>query len=178
MPWKRREEEECKEGRVSPSRKERDLGDVWGEDMNIEGETESRKKLDEQKRKLQNEFRDVERLSLVSKEAQESITECLQHQLQEVDKRRHDPTPDEHQRVQKKSQKIQRLQDKRRNLQKENAAAQEEMRKIREENDRNEERFRQLSDNVDKNKMADAEMATTEPAGGRRKKRQHCVANR
>ena len=44
----------------------------------------------------------------------------------------------EHQKVQRKSQKIQSLQDKRRNLQKENAVAKEEMRKIREENDRNE----------------------------------------
>ena len=58
----------------------------------------------------------------------------------------------EHQKVQKRLQKIQSIQDKRRNMQKENAAAQEEMRKIREENDRKEERFRQ-------NKMADAEMA-------------------
>ena len=44
------------------------------------------------------------------------------------------------------------------NMQKENAAAQEEMRKIRQETGRNEERVRQLSNKVDKNKMADAEM--------------------
>ena len=44
-------------------------------------------------------------------------------------------------------------------MQKENAAAQEEMRRISEKIDRNEERFRQLSNKVDKNKMADAEMA-------------------
>ena len=43
-------------------------------------------------------------------------------------------------------------------MQKESAAAQEEMRRIREQIDRNEERFRQLSDKVDKNKMADAGM--------------------
>ena len=66
----------------------------------------------------------------------------------------------EHQKVRKKSQKIQSIRDKRRNLQKANAAAQEE-RYVRSErnNDRSEERFRQLSDKVDKNKMADAEMA-------------------
>ena len=56
----------------------------------------------------------------------------------------------EHQKVQKRSQKIQNIQDNRRNVQKESAAAQEEMRKIREENDRNEKRFRQLSDKVAK----------------------------
>ena len=65
----------------------------------------------------------------------------------------------EHPNVQKKSQKIHSIQDKRRNMQKESTAAQEEMRKIREESGRNEERFRQLSDKVDKNKMAVAEMA-------------------
>ena len=91
---------------------------------------------------------------------QESIKESLQHQLQEVEKwkRRHDLTP-EHQKAQKKSQNIQSIQDNRRNMQKENAAAQEEMRRISEKIDRNEECFRQLSNKVDKNKMADAEMA-------------------
>ena len=58
----------------------------WEEDMDIEDEAESLKKLDEQRKKLQKESRDVERLSLISKEAQESIKECLQHQLQEVEK--------------------------------------------------------------------------------------------
>ena len=57
-------------------------------------------------------------------------------------------------------------------MQKESAAAQEEMRRIRKEIDRNEERFRQLSDKVDENKMVDAEMAA-ELQGfvGRRRKR-------
>ena len=63
----------------------------------------------------------------------------------------------EHQKVQKKMQNIHSIQDKRRNVQKLNAAAEEEMRKIREETDRNEERFRQLPDKVDKNKLVDAE---------------------
>ena len=53
----------------------------------------------------------------------------------------------------------QSIQDKRRNMQKESVAAQEEMRKIREEIGRNEERCRQLSDKVNKSKMVDAEMA-------------------
>ena len=64
----------------------------------------------------------------------------------------------EHQRVQKIAQKIQNIQDKRRDLQKESTATKEEMRKIREEIDRKEERFRLLSDKVDKNRMTDAEM--------------------
>ena len=109
-------------------------------------------------RKSQNELRDVAKHPLVSKEAQDSLKNDLQQQLQEVEQRRHD-LMSEHQKVQKMSQKIQSIQDQRRNMQKESPAAQAEMRKIREEIDRNEVRFRQLSDKVNKNKMADAEMA-------------------
>ena len=125
--------------------------------MGIVDETESRKKLDKERKKLQKELRDVERLSLISKEAQESIKQSLQHQLQEVEKRRHDFML-ELQKVQKRSQKIQSLQDKRRNLQNDSVAANKEMRKTREEIDKKEERFRLLSDKVDKNRTADAEM--------------------
>ena len=116
------------------------------------------KKLDEQRRKLQNELREIEKFSCLSKEVQERLKSNLQQQLQEVEQRRCDLMP-EHQKVQKRLQKIQSIQDRRRNLQKESAAAQEEMRKIREEKDRSEERFRKLSDKVDKNKMVDAEVA-------------------
>ena len=92
-----------------------------------------------------------------SKEMQESLKESLQHQLQDVEKRRNDLIL-EHQKAQKRTQKIQSLQDKRRNLQKESLAATEEMRKFREEIEWKEERFRLLADNVVKNRMADAEM--------------------
>ena len=67
--------------------------------------------------------------------------------------------PPEHQKVQERSQKIKSIQGKRRNMQKESAAAQEEMLKISEEIDRNEEGFRQLSDKVDENTIVDAEVA-------------------
>ena len=71
----------------------------------------------------------------------------------------------------KKTQKIQSIQDKRRNLQKESTAAQEEMRKIREELVRNEERFRQLSDKVDKNKNGRCRNGSrTSGVAGRRRK--------
>ena len=109
----------------------RDSEDVWGEFMEVEDEAESRKKLDEQKKKLQKGLRGVDRLSFVSKEMQESIKESLQHQSQEVEKRRHDLMP-EHQ-AQKRSQKIQSVQDKIRNLQKDSNAAEEETRKLQEE---------------------------------------------
>ena len=61
--------------------------------------------------KIQKELREVERLSFASKEMQDNLMESMQHQLQEVEKRRNDLMP-EHQRVQKRSQKIQSIQDK------------------------------------------------------------------
>ena len=125
--------------------------------MEVEDEIESRKKLDEQKKKLQKEQREADRLSFVSNDIQEILKESLQHQLQEVEKRRNDLMP-VHQKVQKRSQKIQSLQDRRRNLQKESTAAQKEMRKLQEEIRQKEERHLFFSKNIDKNKMQDAEM--------------------
>ena len=61
-------------------------------------------------------------MSFVSKEMQDGLQESLQHQLQEVENRRNDLMP-EFQKAQKRTQKIQSLQDKRRNLQKESWAA-------------------------------------------------------
>ena len=80
--------------------------------MEVEDEAESRRKLDEQKKKLQKELRDDDRLSFVSIEMQESIMQLLQHQLQEVEKRRHDLMPED-QKVHKMSHKIHSIQDKR-----------------------------------------------------------------
>ena len=100
---------------------------VWK--MDCEDEVESRKKLDEQRRKLQKELQYIEKLSCVPKEFQENLKSNLQQQLQEVEQRRHDLMP-EHQKVQRISQKIRNIQDKRINLQKGSTAAEEEMRKL------------------------------------------------
>ena len=54
-----------------PPRRESGMEEVWG--MDVEDEIESRKKLDERRKKLQNELRDVEKLSCVSKEVQDSL---------------------------------------------------------------------------------------------------------
>ena len=108
--------------------------------------------------KLQKELRNVEKFSCVPKEFQEHLESNLQQQLQEVEQRRHDLMP-EHQKVQKRSQKIQSIQYKRRNLQKDSTATKDEMRKLQEELMQKKERIFSLSNKVDKNKMADAEMA-------------------
>ena len=152
-PWKKKEGEGVQGGQGLPLTERKRPGRRV-----VEDEAESRKKLDDQKKKIQKELRDIEKFSCVPKELQESIKSNLQQQLQEVEQRRHDLMP-EHQKVQKRQQKTQSIQDKRRNMQEESAAGQKEMQSVREEIDRKEERFRQLSDKVDKNKMVDAEMA-------------------
>ena len=53
--------------------------------MEVEDEAECRRKLDEQRKKVQKEVREVDRLSFVSQEMQDSLKESLQHQLQEVE---------------------------------------------------------------------------------------------
>ena len=80
--------------------------------MEVDDDAKCRRKLDEQRKKMQRELREVERLSFASKEVQENLVESLQHLLQEVEKKRNDLMP-ERQRVQKRSQKIQSIQDKR-----------------------------------------------------------------
>ena len=52
------------------------MEEEWGPD--VEDETDSRKKLDEQRRKLQKEWRDEEKLLCVSKEARDSLKNDLQ----------------------------------------------------------------------------------------------------
>ena len=109
--WKARidamEKKEGVEGEPSiPFKEGGDSEDVWGDCMEVEDEAESRKKLDEPRKKMQKELREVHRLSFVSKEMQESIKESLQNWLQDVEKRRKDLMP-EHQKVRKRSQKIQ-----------------------------------------------------------------------
>ena len=111
--------------------------------MDVEDAIESRKKLDEQRKRLQRQLREVERFTDVPQEVQSSIKDNLQQQ---------------HQRAQKRSQQIQNIQEKQSNVQKETAAAREEMRKIREEITQKEERLLLLSDKVDKNEMAETEL--------------------
>ena len=85
----------------------------------------------------------------------------------------------EHQKVHKMSQRVQSIQDKRKPMQKENAAAEEEVRKLRDEVKQKEERIPFLSDKVEKNKMGDARHGsrTSGVAGRRREKSQQCFAD-
>ena len=128
--------------------------------MEVEDEVESRKKLDEQRKRLQRQLRELEKFTCMPQDMQSKLKDDWQQQLQEIEQRRNDLLL-EHQRAQKRSQKIQSIQHKKKHVQKETAAAGKEMRKIREDITLKEERFRLLSDMV----------------GRRRKKRQQRVAN-
>ena len=129
-----------------------------GMDMDVEEEVESRKKLDEQKRKLQKELREIEKFSCLSREVQESLESNLQQQLQEVEQKRHDLMQGTrkcrryHKRY--KAFRIKEERCKKKVLQHKRRCGRSE-RKI----DRKEERFPQLSDKVDKYIMVDAAMA-------------------
>ena len=68
--------------------------------MDVEDESENRKNWMWIEKKLRKELREVEKLSKMQKEFQENLKNDLQHQLQEVERRRHDLMP-EHQKVQK-----------------------------------------------------------------------------
>ena len=74
-------------GQGLPSRGESGMEEEWRMDMDFEEEVESRKKLDEQKRKLQKGLREIEKFSCFSKEVQEGLKSNLQQQLQEVKKK-------------------------------------------------------------------------------------------
>ena len=89
--WRRRKGKESKEGKDFHPGEKSGLEEEWGVEVDLENEVESRKKLDEQRRKLQKELRDIAKFSCVPKEFQENLKSNLQQQLQEVEQRRHGP---------------------------------------------------------------------------------------
>ena len=93
-PCKRRKAKESKEGRGFHEGEKA----AWKK-SGVWRWTSSRKKLDEQKKKLHEELRDI-KFSCVPKEFQESLKSNMHQQLQEVEQRRHDFMP-ERQKVQK-----------------------------------------------------------------------------
>ena len=73
--------------------------------------------------------------------------------LPEIEEKRNELVP-EHQRMQKRSQKMPSIQDKKRNLLKEACACDEEMRKVGEEISEREARYLELSNKSTNNRMA------------------------
>ena len=86
-----------------PARRESGLEADWS--MDCGEEVQNRKKLDEQRGMPQRQLRELEKFTDAPQDVQ-SLKENLQQKLQDVVQKRNDLLP-EHQRVQKRSQKIQ-----------------------------------------------------------------------
>ena len=103
-------------GQGLPPRRKIGMEEEWG--MDFEGEIESRKKLDEQWKKLQKDLRDVQKNSRVCRKRFRNAPKLIcSSSCMRWRKRRHDLMP-EHRKVHKRLQDTQNIQDKRRNLQK------------------------------------------------------------
>ena len=93
------------------------MEEEWGMDMDVEEEVESRKKFDEQKGSYRRSCETMKTSRVCRKRFRKASRVTCSSNCKEVEQRRHDLLP-EHQKVQKKSQKTQSIQDKRRNMQK------------------------------------------------------------
>ena len=98
--YEKKDGEGAQKGARPSTRRESGMEGEWR--MDVEDEIESRKKLDEQRRKLQKGMRDVEKLSCVClKMLRTASSMTCSSQLQDVEQRRHDFMP-ENQKLQKK----------------------------------------------------------------------------
>ena len=77
-----RKKEGAQKGSGISFEEEGDSEEVWIDCMEVEDDAKCLRKLDEQRKKMQRELREVERLSCASKKVQENLVESLQHQLQ------------------------------------------------------------------------------------------------
>ena len=111
--WKQSGAEE-QGGQGRPLRSESGLEEEWS--MDVEDEIESRKKLDEQRRKLQKELRDVENSRVCRKRFRTTSRMTCSRSCREVERRRH-ALMLEHQKC-RKDRKRYKAPRKKRNMQK------------------------------------------------------------
>ena len=138
--------------------------------MEVEGDTDCKKKLDEQKKSLQKQLRDIEKFTDMEPMVRDRQKEKWKCQLQEIERKRTELLP-EHQKMQKRSQKLQSLQDKKRNYIKEACSGEEEVRKANEEVQGRGVRFEALAEG---SRLFGRR--NPDSAGRRGEKRQLCVA--
>ena len=112
--------------------------------MEVGGETESEKNLDERKKKLQKPLRDIEKFTDMNKHIVEGPKEKWQQELQDIEQRRNDLLP-EHQQMQKRSQKLQSLQDTKKQCQKDAGKWDEAMERVGDEIAEREARSQELA---------------------------------
>ena len=82
--------------------------------MDFEQETEYKKKLDEQKKSLQRQVREIDKFANMDPVVRNQQKEAWMKELEEIERKRTEVLP-EHQKMQKKSQKLQSLRDKQKN---------------------------------------------------------------
>ena len=76
----------------------------------MDEEVDSKKKLDQRKKELQKQLRNVERFTGMPQDIQDVLREKWQQELQDIEQRRNDFSRAS--KMQKRSQKLQSLQDK------------------------------------------------------------------
>ena len=104
--WRRKEGKQPKEGKAFHAGEKVAWKKSGGMDMDVEDEIESRKKLDEQKkRSCRRSCEKLKRSRVCRKRFRKASKMICRQQSQEVEQRRHDLVP-EHQTVQKRSQKF------------------------------------------------------------------------
>ena len=89
------------------TRRESGLEEDWN--MKVDEEVDNKKKLDEQRKRLQKQLREIEKFSDTDQMFWDG------QELQETEQKRTELLPED-QRMQNKSQKLQSLQDKKRNF--------------------------------------------------------------
>ena len=99
--------------------------------MEFEEDIDCKKKLDERRKSLQKQLRDIVKFTDMEPLFRDSQKEW-KGQLQDIERKRTELFP-EHQKMQKRSRKLQCLQDKKRNFTKEACSCEEETRKASEE---------------------------------------------
>ena len=125
--------------------------------MEVEEEVQSEKKLGEQRRNLQREMRDIDKLTFMEPAVREAQKEKFMRLLQEVETKSTDLLPED-QKIQQRSQKLQSLQDKKKHHLKEACASEEEMQKLDEEMAKMRARFQALSEKSGESRRAASEV--------------------
>ena len=155
------------------TRRESGFEDDWN--MEVEEEVDNKKKVDERRKRLQKQLREIDKFSDLDEMLRDAQKERWKEELQDIEKKRN-KLLSEHQNMQKRSPKLQSLQDKKRNCFKDACACEEEMRKLSEEMEERQARFLALSEKSGNCRMAadDLEEEIKDLQAG--EKRQLCVA--
>ena len=129
--------------------------------MEFDEETDCKNKLEEQKKSLQRQLRDIEKSASMDPVFRDGQKETGKEELEEIARTRTELLP-EHQTMQKRSQKLQSLRDKQRNHLKNDRDCEEEMQMLNKEMEERkalyETRFRALSEKSGDSRKAAAEL--------------------